>query len=51
VFSVDTANGALRSVGSPKVGVHDAAGSVVGGRDVVFGGVDTGHEETCAVLA
>jgi hypothetical protein len=38
VFSLGTGNGALRSVGSLRVGVHDAAGSVVGGRDVVFGG-------------
>ena len=38
VFSLDTRNGALRSIGSLPVGVHDAAASVVGGRDVVFGG-------------
>ena len=38
VFSLDTGNGALRSIGSLKVGVHDAAASVVGGRNIVFGG-------------
>jgi hypothetical protein len=38
VFSLDTRNGGLRSIGSLPSGVHDAAGAVVGGRDVVFGG-------------
>jgi hypothetical protein len=38
VFSLNTRNGGLRSIGSLPVGVHDAAASVVGGRDVVFGG-------------
>jgi hypothetical protein len=38
VFSLDTRNGGLRSVGSLPVGVHDASASVIGGRDVVFGG-------------
>ena len=38
VFSLDTRKGALRSIGSLGVGVHDAAASVVGGRDLVYGG-------------
>jgi len=38
VFSLDTASGALRPIGSLRLGVHDAAASVVGGRDIVFGG-------------
>ena len=38
VFSLDTRNGGLHSLGSLPVGVHDAAASVVGGRDVIFGG-------------
>ncbi len=38
VFSLNTSNGVLRSIGALKAGVHDAAGSIVGGRDVVFGG-------------
>lgn len=38
VFSLETTNGSLRSVGALRVGVHDAAGSIVGGRDLVFGG-------------
>jgi hypothetical protein len=38
VYSLDTADGALRPIGTLRVGVHDAAGSIVGGRDVIFGG-------------
>ena len=38
VYSLNTANGALQSLGSLPVGVHDAVGAVVAGRDVVFGG-------------
>ncbi len=38
VFSLDTANGTLKSVGNLPVGTHDAVGSILGGRDVVFGG-------------
>ena len=38
VFSLDTRTGALRSIGSLGVGVHDAAAAVVGGRNLVFGG-------------
>jgi len=38
VFSLNTTSGTLRPVGNLPVGVHDAVGSVVGGRDVVFGG-------------
>jgi outer membrane protein assembly factor BamB len=38
VFSLDTKNGALRPIGSLSGGVHDAAGAIVGRRDLVFGG-------------
>lgn len=38
VFSLNSATGDLRSIGSLPVGVHDAAGSVIAGRDVVLGG-------------
>jgi hypothetical protein len=38
VFSLDTASGALRSIGNLAVGTHDGVGAVVAGRDVVFGG-------------
>jgi hypothetical protein len=38
VFALDTRHGGLHSIGSLPVGVHDAAASVVGGSDVVFGG-------------
>jgi hypothetical protein len=38
VLSLDTRHGALRSLGHLSAGVHDAAGAVLGGRDVVFGG-------------
>ncbi len=38
VFTLDTTGGALRSIGELKAGVHDAAGSIVDGRYVVFGG-------------
>jgi hypothetical protein len=38
VFSLGTRNGALTRIGKLSVGVHDAAGAVLAGRDVVFGG-------------
>jgi hypothetical protein len=38
VFTLDTTNGRLRQIGSLPVGTHDAVGSVVAGRYVVFGG-------------
>ena len=38
VFSLDTANGALRAIGSMPVGVHDAVGAVIHGHELVFGG-------------
>ena len=38
VLSIDSANGSLRAVGSLPIGVHDAAGAVIAGRDFVFGG-------------
>jgi outer membrane protein assembly factor BamB len=38
VFSLDTRNGSLRSLGALKAGVHDAAGAVLGARDLIFGG-------------
>jgi DNA-binding beta-propeller fold protein YncE len=38
VFSISTANGALRSIGALRAGVHDGAGAIIAGRDVVFGG-------------
>ncbi|HLH67026.1 MAG TPA: PQQ-binding-like beta-propeller repeat protein [Solirubrobacteraceae bacterium] len=38
VFALDTADGALHQLGSLHAPVHDAAGAVIGGRDVVFGG-------------
>ena len=38
VFTLDTTNGALRSIGALKADVHDAAGSIADGRYVVFGG-------------
>ncbi len=38
VYSLDTSNGSLKQVGSLVGPVHDAAGAVVGGQDVVFGG-------------
>jgi outer membrane protein assembly factor BamB len=38
VFSLDTTDGTLRPVGTLSVGVHDAAGSIIGRRYVVFGG-------------
>ncbi len=38
VFALETASGALAQIGSLHAGVHDAAGAVVGGRDLVFGG-------------
>lgn len=38
VFAVDTRSGSTRPIGSLPVGVHDASGALVAGRDVVFGG-------------
>ena len=38
IFSVDSMSGSVRSVGSLPAGVHDAAGALVGGQGVVFGG-------------
>lgn len=38
VFLLSTANGALRQVGNLRVGIHDAVGAIVEGRDLVFGG-------------
>ncbi len=38
VLSLNSADGELRPLGSLAVGVHDAAGAVIGGRDVVLGG-------------
>ncbi len=38
VESIDSANGSVRAIGSLPAGVHDAAGSVIAGRDVVLGG-------------
>ena len=38
VFFLNTMNGAVRPIGSLRAGVHDAAGSIVQGRALVFGG-------------
>ncbi len=38
VFFLNTLNGAVRPIGSLQAGVHDAAGSIVQGRALVFGG-------------
>jgi outer membrane protein assembly factor BamB len=38
IFSLDPADGSIQTLGSLPAGVHDAAGAVVRGRDVVFGG-------------
>jgi hypothetical protein len=38
IESLDPATGAARSIGSLPAGVHDAAGGVVAGQDLVFGG-------------
>lgn len=38
VFDLDPATGSLSKVGQMARAVHDAAGAVVGGRDLVFGG-------------
>jgi hypothetical protein len=38
IYSLDTSAGQLSEVGSLPAGVHDAAGAVVGGQDVLFGG-------------
>jgi hypothetical protein len=38
VYSLDPIGGAITLTGTLPAGVHDAAGSVIGGRDVVFGG-------------
>jgi len=37
-YSLDTSNGTLTQVGSLSGPLHDAAGAVIGGQDVVFGG-------------
>jgi hypothetical protein len=41
-FLVNPATGALRLVANLAVGVHEAAGAVLGGRDYVFGGASGG---------
>jgi len=38
IYALDTANGSLNQVGALVGPLHDAAGAVVGGQDVVFGG-------------
>ena len=38
IFALDTSNGNSRLLGSLPVGVHDAAGALVAGHGVVFGG-------------
>ncbi|MGH3415283.1 MAG: hypothetical protein ACRDSS_02340, partial [Actinocrinis sp.] len=38
IFSLDTGNGGLHQIGTLHAGVHDAAGAIVGGRGLVFGG-------------
>ncbi len=38
VYSLDPIGGAITLTGTLPAGVHDAAGAVIGGRDVVFGG-------------
>jgi hypothetical protein len=38
VYSLDTSNGSLRHIGDLSGPLHDAAGAIVGGQDVVFGG-------------
>lgn len=38
VFSLDSASGALRSIGALRTRVHDAAGAILAGREIVFGG-------------
>lgn len=38
IYSLDTSNGSLKQVGALVGPLHDAAGAVVGGQDVVFGG-------------
>jgi hypothetical protein len=38
VFSLAARSGELRRIGSLRTGTHDAAGAVLAGRDVVFGG-------------
>ncbi|MDQ2754901.1 MAG: hypothetical protein M3R71_05060, partial [Actinomycetota bacterium] len=38
VFTLDTATGALVNAGAMASGVHDGAGAVVAGQDVIFGG-------------
>ncbi|HVC69190.1 MAG TPA: PQQ-binding-like beta-propeller repeat protein [Acidimicrobiales bacterium] len=38
IYTLDTSNGALRQIGNLSGPLHDAAGAVSGGQDVVFGG-------------
>jgi len=38
VFTLDTANGQVNDIGTLAAGLHDAAGSVIGGADVLMGG-------------
>ncbi len=38
VFSLNPTTGALQGIGVLPVGLHDAAGAVIGGADLVFGG-------------
>jgi hypothetical protein len=47
VYALDTATGALAHIGSLATPLHDAAGAVIGGNDVIFGG---GAPQTVATV-
>lgn len=51
VSVLDRATGAVRPAGVLPSGVHDAAGAVIGGSDVVFGGGDSSTTAAVEVLA
>ena len=51
IYVLDTATGALTQVADLSAAVHDAAGAVVAGRDVVFGGGSISTVSTVQALA
>ena len=51
VYSLDTSTGTLTQIGTPATGLHDAAGAVLGGRYVLFGGGSPNTVATVQALA
>ncbi len=50
VYDLDTTNGGLKLVGDLAIPTHDAAGAVIGGRDVIFGGGDVNSDAEVQAL-